>query len=142
MQILPVQLWACHILFSGFIFLRCSETFKIVEICFLLGCRYHASSVLLFFSVYFCNVPKISLYFRVVMCEVLYLYVLSKCSTTECKVLRDYILYGECLWTLSMKKNGKRMILATQTLFLLASDLRINLPSRLPKNPTASQCHH
>lgn len=91
----------------GLFLLRCSRTFKIVDVCFLLGYGYRATSVPLFFSVYFCSITKTSLYFSVVMCELLYLYVLSKCSTTEYKVWRDYILYGECLWTLSMKKMAK-----------------------------------
>lgn len=87
--------------------LRCSKTFKTVKICFLLGYGYHDTSVPLFFSVYFCSVTKVSLYFPVVMCELLSLYVLSKYSTTEYKVLRDNILYGECLWTVSTKKMAK-----------------------------------
>lgn len=65
------------------------KTFKIVEIFFLLGYGYCSTSELSFFfflspqSVYFCCVTEIGLYFPVVMCELLYLYIHSKCSITR-----------------------------------------------------------
>lgn len=41
------------------------------------------------------------------MCEMFRPHVLSKCTTTEHKALKDYVLDGECLLARSMGKKIK-----------------------------------
>lgn len=72
----------------GLFLLRYNKTFKIVEIFSFLDMDtvLFQSCFLPFFfspSVYFCCATMTSLYFPVVMCELLYLYVRSKRSITK-----------------------------------------------------------